>query len=390
MNGKILIVDDQAVMLRLVTYALEREGFVTITAQTAADALAILKSEQPDLLILDLMLPDADGIELCRRIRQELNYVSLPVIILSGRVEIEDKIEALEAGADEYVTKPVDPKEMVARVKSLLRRNQRLRQDAAPTTINAPSMVGDGAVIGCIGAKGGSGATTIAANIALALAHRGHRVIAVELRPYFGTLSNMLGVIPNGGLTQLAEMTANKITPPRLERYLIHGPANLRFLPGPRQLTEYRDIHPDQVKTLLDAALELANFVVLDLPHMPSIANRAALRRCHQVLLAVEPEPSSLEAAQAQLSLLNAWGIPSEAVHAVVVNRVRAEYGIALAEVERSLGCGNGAVIPNVPDLAARAMKTGQPFVLSAPDSAAAQTLNELATTINAYAAARA
>ena len=388
MNGKILVVDDQAVMLRLVTYALEREGFVTITAQTAAEALESLRSERPDLLILDLLLPDADGVELCRRIRHELNYVSLPVIILSARAEIEDKIEALEAGADDYVTKPVDPKEMVARVKSLLRRTQRIRQNDLPA-IHVPSMPADGAVVGCIGAKGGCGATTIAANIALALAHRGHRVIAVELRPYFGTLSNMLGLTPNGGLTQLAEMTANKITRPRLERYLLRGPANLLFLPGPRQLTEYRDIHPDQVKTLLDAALELANFVVVDLPHMPSIANRAALRRCHQVLLAVEPEPGSLEAAQAQIALFNAWGIPSEAVHAVIVNRVRAEYGLAQAEVERSLGCGNGAVIPNVPDLAARAAKTGQPFVLSAPDSQAAQTLNELATTINTYATGR-
>jgi DNA-binding response OmpR family regulator len=388
MDGKILIVDDQAVMLRLVKHALEREGFVTVTAETGAAALDCLRREQPDLLILDLLLPDADGIELCRRIRQELSYITLPILILTGRIEIEDKIEALEAGADEYVTKPVDPKEMVARVKSLLRRNQLLRQDASPG-ISLHTPAGSGSVIGCIGAKGGSGATTIAANVAVSLAQRNHRVIALELRPYFGTLSDMLGVTPNGGLTHLAEMTANKITPPRLQSYLHRGPAGLAVLPGPRQLTEYRDIHPDQVKTLLDAALELADFVVLDLPHMPSIANRAALRRCHQVLLAVEPEPGSLQAAQAQLALLNAWGVPSEAVHAVVVNRMGAEYGLALAEVERALECGNGAVIPAVPDLAARAVKTGQPFVVFAPDSKAAQTLSELAATVNAYAAAR-
>lgn len=389
MDGKILIVDDQAVMLRLVKYALEQEGFHTVTAETGAEALESLRSEQPDLLILDLLLPDADGIELCRSIRQELKYISLPIVILTGRAEIEDKIQALEAGADEYVTKPVDPKEMVARVKSLLRRYQRLRQDVIPAlSIHAPA--GDGSTVGCIGAKGGSGATTIAANVALALVQRGHRVIAIELRPYFGTLANMLGLSANGGLTQLAEMTANKITPPRLERFLHKGPNGLAVLPGPRQLTDYRDIHPDQVKSIMDAARELADYVILDLPHMPSIANRAALRRCHQVLLAVEPEPGSVDAAQAQLALLNAWGVPSEAVHAVVVNRVHAEYGLALAEVERALGCGNGAVIPAVPDLAARAVRTGQPFVISAPDSPAAQTLTELAATINAYAGTRA
>ncbi len=389
MDGKILIVDDQAVMLRLVKYALEQEGFSTVTASTGAQALESLRSEQPDLLILDLLLPDADGIELCRSIRQDLKYISLPIVILTGRIEIEDKIQALEAGADEYVTKPVDPKEMVARVKSLLRRYQRLKQDATPTlSIHSPA--GDGSIIACIGAKGGSGATTITANVAVSLVNRGHRVIAIELRPYFGTLSNMLGISADGGLTQLAEMTANKITPPRLERYLHRGPSGLAILPGPRQLTDYRDIHPDQVKSILDSALELADYVLLDLPHMPSIANRAALRRSHQVLLALEPEPGSVEAAQAQLALLNAWGIPSEAVHAVVVYRAQAEYGMHISEVENSLECGNGAVIPAVPDLAAKAMSSGEPLVLSAPDSQAAHVLNELAMTVNRYATTRA
>ncbi len=388
MEGKILIVDDQAVMLRLVKYALEQEGFTTVTAETGMEALEKLRTEQPNLLILDLLLPDTDGIDLCRKIRQELKYISLPIVILTGRIEIEDKIQALEAGADEYVTKPVDPKEMVARVKALLLRYQRLRQDVSP----GPNMhigSGDGSVIGCIGAKGGSGATTIAANIAQSLVNRGHRTIAIELRPYFGTLSNLLGVSPSGGLTQLAEMTANKITPPRLERYLHRGANGLGVLPGPRQLTEYRDIHPDQVKAIIDSALELADYVVLDLPHMPSVANRAALRRCHQVLLVLEPEPGSVEAAQAQLALLNAWGIPSEAVHAVVVNRASTEYGMHIAEVENSLTCGNGAVIPSVPDLAARANRIGQPIVISAPDSLAAKVFNDLAGMINSYAMAR-
>lgn len=388
MEGKILIVDDQAVMLRLVKYALEQEGFTTVTAESGAQALEGLRREQPDLLILDLLLPDADGIELCRKIRQDLKYLSLPIVILTGRIEIEDKIQALEAGADEYVTKPVDPKEMVARVKSLLLRYKRLRQDAHPgMSIHSPT--GDGSVIGCIGAKGGSGATTITANVAVSLVNRGNRVIAIELRPYFGTLSNMLGIHPSGGLTQLAEMTPNKITPGRLERYLHRGPAGLAVLPGPRQLTDYRDIHPDQVKAIIESSLELADYVVLDLPHMPSIANRAALRRCHQVLLALEPEPGSLEAAQAQLALLNAWGVPSEAVHAVVVNRASTEFSMHLTEVESSLECGNGAVIPSVPDLAANALKTGQPFVLSAPQSPAAKVMNDLAMTINNYANAR-
>jgi DNA-binding response OmpR family regulator len=128
MAGKILIVDDQTMMLKLMSHPLEQVGFTVITALTGVEALQKIQSEQPDLVILDVMLPDMNGIDVCRRIRQVLHLTDLPIIILSGQTELSAKIQGLEAGADEYVTKPVDPKEMAVRVRSLLARTQRLRQ----------------------------------------------------------------------------------------------------------------------------------------------------------------------------------------------------------------------------------------------------------------------
>jgi len=128
MAGKVLIVDDQAMMLKLMAYPLEQEGYTIVTAMTGVEALQKIQSEQPDLVILDVMLPDTNGIEVTKRIRQVLHLTDLPIIILSGQTELAAKIQGLESGADEYVTKPVDPKEMAVRVRTLLARTQRLRQ----------------------------------------------------------------------------------------------------------------------------------------------------------------------------------------------------------------------------------------------------------------------
>ena len=109
MSSKVLIVDDQVMMLKLMSHPLEQEGYTIITAMTGIEGLQKIQGEQPDLVILDVMLPDMNGIDVCRRIRQVLQLTDLPIIILSGQTELSAKIQGLEAGADEYVTKPVDP-----------------------------------------------------------------------------------------------------------------------------------------------------------------------------------------------------------------------------------------------------------------------------------------
>lgn len=119
--ASILIVDDDIAVLDGVTRLLEQAGYTTLRAKTGEQALALL-SKRPNLVVLDLMLPGIDGLEVCRRIRQMTPYI--PILMLSARDEITDKVVGLELGADEYVTKPFDPRELVARVRALLRFTQ--------------------------------------------------------------------------------------------------------------------------------------------------------------------------------------------------------------------------------------------------------------------------
>lgn len=122
---KILIVEDEPEIAQLVKLYLEKEGFHTNVAKSGVEALKLTKSERPDLLILDLMLPEIDGIEVCKKIRNEPNTALLPIIMLTAKAGESDSIIGLELGADDYVTKPFSPKALVARVKALFRRLER-------------------------------------------------------------------------------------------------------------------------------------------------------------------------------------------------------------------------------------------------------------------------
>lgn len=120
----IAIVEDEKDILELLSYHLKKAGYNIISFEKGGDFLDFLKSEIPDLLILDLMLPDIDGLEICKHIKRDASYSSIPVIILTARGEEIDKVLGLEIGADDYITKPFSIKELIARVKAVIRRYQ--------------------------------------------------------------------------------------------------------------------------------------------------------------------------------------------------------------------------------------------------------------------------
>ena len=124
-HKKILIVEDEHDILQLVKHYLEKEGFRVSTAMTGIESLKKVKEDKPDLIVLDLMLPEMDGLEVCKRVRSAPDTAMLPIIMLTAKAEESDTIVGLELGADDYVTKPFSPKALVARVKALLRRMDR-------------------------------------------------------------------------------------------------------------------------------------------------------------------------------------------------------------------------------------------------------------------------
>lgn len=122
MAQKILVVDDEAVLLETIAYNLEQAGYRVITAADGNSALDAANNESPDLVILDIMLPGMDGLEVCRQLRREAKTATTPILMLTAKGDEIDKVVGLEVGADDYVTKPFGRRELLARVRALLRR----------------------------------------------------------------------------------------------------------------------------------------------------------------------------------------------------------------------------------------------------------------------------
>ncbi|MDA9726536.1 phosphate regulon transcriptional regulator PhoB [Candidatus Pelagibacter sp.] len=123
MNGKIFIIEDEPSIIQLVQHNLEKNGFIVSSSLNGNDGLKELKKFQPDLLLLDWMLPDLSGIEICKNIRKDNSFKNLPVIMLTAKGEEEDKIKGLNSGVDDYLTKPFSFNELMARIKAVLRRS---------------------------------------------------------------------------------------------------------------------------------------------------------------------------------------------------------------------------------------------------------------------------
>ncbi len=130
MNERILVVDDEPKIVKLARDYLEQSGYGVLTAVTGTTALAIARADKPDLVVLDLNLPGMDGLDVCRQLRRESD---VPIIMLTARIEETDRLIGLELGADDYITKPFSPRELVARVRAVLRR--------ANGSLNQPDLI---------------------------------------------------------------------------------------------------------------------------------------------------------------------------------------------------------------------------------------------------------
>jgi DNA-binding response OmpR family regulator len=134
-SKKIFVIEDDPDIVKLIGHYLGREGYLVGTESDGARGLERIRESPPDLLILDLMLPELDGLEVCKKLRSDSKTSGLPILILTAKGEESDRIIGLELGADDYVTKPFSPKELVARVKALLRRSRRADRAEPPSTV---------------------------------------------------------------------------------------------------------------------------------------------------------------------------------------------------------------------------------------------------------------
>ena len=129
MTHKVLLIEDEAAIREMLRFALQQAEYEVLQSETAQQATDILAKESVDLILLDWMLPGISGVELCKRLKKDNNYKKIPIIMLTARAEEDDKIQGLNAGADDYLTKPFSPRELMARINAVLRRSNNHKVD---------------------------------------------------------------------------------------------------------------------------------------------------------------------------------------------------------------------------------------------------------------------
>jgi len=370
MSEMILIVDDEPHMLRLLGMALEHVGYRIAVAQDAKQALAKVQSENPDLIILDVMLPGVSGVELCQQLRQEPGTADIPIIMLSAKVEVADRIAGLKAGADEYVIKPVDPAELAARVESLLTRVRRRKEEHAP---------GAGKVVSFVGAKGGVGTTTMALNLGIALVMQQKSVVAAELRTYPGSFPILLGLRRPKSLADLMTLEPRAISARELSQILPSHSSGLRVLCAPPDFGVQADFDSERVKAIIAGLAGMADYVVLDLASHPVVGFREAIQQSHTLVLVMEPVRECLESAMLMAGFLKSLAGAGLVLRVAIVNRVPIAMSVTRCEIENKLGWEVIVSLPMAADDCSRAQLLGKPVTQSQPDATITQMFKELA-----------
>ncbi len=369
MAEKILIVDDDVNALKLIGYTLHREGYKIIAAQSGQEALVKAREEKPQLVILDIMMPGMDGYEVCRRLRATPQIAHLPVIMLTAKGQVEDKVAGFEAGADDYLTKPVVPTELVARVKALLLRSTY----AIPTKAKS---------IALIGAKGGVGVTTLAVNLASTLAQMNKDVVLLDLQPYSGAVALRLGLSPVDTIADLLEREPATLSQSVVDS-LIRHPSGIRVLPAARGLQSVRgEVTLPHLEAILSNLETVAQYLILDMGSQLSPPVQQVLKKCNQVILVTEPDKIALTLAQRTLDSLQALDIKGSRIGIVVVNRTRSASTPSRSTIESTLGSELLSLFTPAPELFAQAAVEGMPVAWAQQTSLQAEMFRELAQRI--------
>ena len=367
MTARIAVIDDEAPNRFYLQTLLGTAGFEVQVAAGGNEGIALVEKERPDLVLLDLMMPEVDGFSVCERIRKGPAGAGTQIVVLSALDAVDGKVRALELGADDYLVKPVESRELLTRIKGMLDRADRLRQQGSQAR---------GRLTVVAGAKGGIGTSTIAINLAASQAI-GKGADAVVLADLAVTLGSMLN-IQAPERWAWGEALAGGTSAHRLSSYLMHNPqVPFRLLPGVRRGSAYREVSPEAISDFATSLRGLGEVIVVDLGNQPSPFAPPLLREADVVCIVVEPEVICVELTGSFLDRLRATGILSHRIRLAISNP-HGSLQLSRTEVAAALKLEAAAMILYQRDEFSAASKRRLPIVVQQPQGPAAVQFKEL------------
>jgi CheY-like chemotaxis protein/MinD-like ATPase involved in chromosome partitioning or flagellar assembly len=378
MAEKILVVDDDVETLRLVGLMLQRQSYQVITASNGTQAITLTNLERPDLIVLDIMMPDLDGYQVTREIRSNPKTAHIPILMFTAKSQVDDKVIGYEMGADDYLTKPIHPMELVAHVRSLLGRGK----------ARATGPIQRGYSIGVVSPKGGLGASSLTLNLAISFYLETRKdVIAAELRPAQGSWAAELGLRGANELSNLLKMDPGDLVPSVVEKSLTRTTYGIRLLTASNRLEDSElTCCFTQFQAIVDQLSFLTQLVLIDfgsciLPNTTSLLNQ-----CDEIILVTEPYPGTVAPTRQRLDELRSLGFGhSKHLDLVMINRIRGDMQLSASQLNEMIGMEVTIGIPPAPETAYQSGLRSAPLVLVQPDGMLAKQYERLARLVSEH-----
>lgn len=341
MTHKILVVDDHPETLDIITSVLAQHEFHVFSARSGFQGLTIAETEFPDLIMVDGMMPEMDGWEFCRRIRSMTRLAQTPIIMFSAEDNPRQKLAGFDAGADDYLTKPTEPDELIERVEVLLNASkERTQASEYPVT---PSMdtgsnqtlstrhVGGPVdepepappkshIIVVMGARGGVGTTTTAINIATSLAAQGHSTLLLDLDQTQGHVAVYLKQKVSREAKRLVTLSPEQI-PGHLPAAMISWNDHLKIIPARANLLgNYQMYSSEQLVAICNTVTKPNSYLVVDAGRGVSPSTTPILEKADQILVCLQPERVALAAARRLMVLWQKALFPTSNIHPVILD----------------------------------------------------------------------
>jgi pilus assembly protein CpaE len=368
-QAHILVIDDSHLAVTIVAEYLTQIGHQVTVKANAVEALNWLHApgHLPDLIISDVMMPEMSGYEFIRQVRAIPPTDHLPIILLAAKGDLVERLAGFEAGADDYLVKPINAVELGQRVEALLSRKQAVADCPEATIITVFSL------------RGGVGTTSVAVNLSIALAHLWDiQVLLADMALKNGHCAMMLNLAPNRSLADLANQKHPTFEPEALEPLLLNHESGMQLLPAPVSPAEAELISPAVIDRVWPYFCTAYPFVVIDAGSELNEVTLAILSRSHTVLLMLAPELGSLKAATDALQILNRLNLDTAQV-LPVINWTFSHDGLPQKSIEAALGRPAVGVIPYARTAFTRAINTGRPILTTDPTAQASLAIASLA-----------
>lgn len=372
---RVLLIDDEPFYYKLLNRPMKEAGHEFDYSKTGKEGLAKISATKPEVIIVDLRLPDISGHDILERLRRDSEFSNIPVIVITAKNELGDKLKAFELGADDYLIKPFQPEELVARMRILARRGRAMKivsqmekSDEKLTTIIAVHSL-----------RGGVGTTSISVNLALALRQVwAKKTLLVDAVFSAGQVAMMLNTKPKFSWEDFTDIELKNIDEELIESVVGKHSTGLSFLASPSSPIAVDTFGDDFWKVIFSQLAKQYEFIVIDTAHDFTDITIQMLNFANNLVLVVTPDMSSLRAAMSALDIYDKLGFDPEKIK-LLLNSNSSIVGIRQPQIEKVLGRPMDFVLPYEPDEVIRAVNFGEPFLLKNNSVPISMKLEEMA-----------